>query len=72
MGEISIWGNVHIFGESPPLKEYGVVLNLGRTRREVCITCFEDVSTILTLDTGLFCRYVWWQERIKGLELVLL
>jgi hypothetical protein len=35
MGEINVYGNVHVFGETPPLTVYGAVLNVGRTRREV-------------------------------------
>lgn len=62
MGEINVWGNVHIFGEQPPLIVYGAVLNVHRTRREVCYCALCKV-TILTFDLDCACRYVVFDHK---------
>lgn len=40
MGEINVYGNVHTFGETPPLTVYGPVLNVEQTRRNVWSSLF--------------------------------
>lgn len=61
MGEINVYGNVHTFGETPPLTVYGPVLNVEQTRRNVWSRSFPHIylySDSFSSSLDRSCRYV--------------
>lgn len=65
MGEINVYGNVHVFGENPPLTVYGAVLNVHRTRRDVYYLDSTTDFIILTYIPDCARRYVRFYDRLQ-------